>query len=58
MFITSLCCNKRSWELKRRLFVKFVFDGENEADVARDVELDVKGRFKEDSATPKWKLHN
>jgi len=38
--------------LKRRLFVKLAFDGDNEADVARDVELDVKGRFVEDSATP------
>ena len=52
LFITSFCCNMHSCELKRRLFVKLFFVGDNEADVARDV-LDVTGRFVEDSATPK-----
>ena len=42
----------QSLELKRRLFVKLFFVGDNEADVERDV-LDVTGRFVEDSATPK-----
>ena len=52
LFITSFCCNMHSLELKRRLFVKLFFVGDNEADVERDV-LDVTGRFVEDSATPK-----